>query len=85
MWWTSPTCLGLFIKKGRITWCRIRILLLFGHLYVHGSLKNESELCVLFFDVQGSMTNLAKLAPAAGISWFVFEETKVMLGLSMRS
>ena len=32
---------------------------------------------------KGSMTNLAKLAPAAGISWFVFEETKVMLGLSM--
>jgi solute carrier family 25 phosphate transporter 23/24/25/41 len=34
---------------------------------------------------KGSMTNLAKLAPAAGISWFVFEETKVLLGLSMRS
>ena len=34
---------------------------------------------------KGSMTNLAKLAPAAGISWFVFEETKVLLGLSMRN
>jgi len=34
---------------------------------------------------KGSLTNLAKLAPAAGISWFVFEETKVLLGLSMRS
>lgn len=33
---------------------------------------------------KGSLTNLAKLAPAAGISWFVFEETKVLLGLSMR-
>lgn len=32
---------------------------------------------------KGSLTNLAKLAPAAGISWFVFEETKVFLGLSM--
>lgn len=34
---------------------------------------------------KGSLTNLAKLAPAAGISWFVFEETKVVLGLDMRS
>lgn len=34
---------------------------------------------------KGAMTNLAKLAPAAGISWFVFEETKMFLGLSMRS
>lgn len=34
---------------------------------------------------KGSMTNLAKLAPAAGISWFVFEETKVLLGLGMRN
>ena len=34
---------------------------------------------------KGSLTNLAKLAPAAGISWFVFEETKQTLGLSMRS
>jgi solute carrier family 25 phosphate transporter 23/24/25/41 len=34
---------------------------------------------------KGSMTNLAKLAPAAGISWFVFEETKMLLGISMRS
>jgi len=33
---------------------------------------------------KGSFTNLAKLAPAAGISWFVFEETKVTLGLGMR-
>jgi solute carrier family 25 (mitochondrial phosphate transporter), member 23/24/25/41 len=34
---------------------------------------------------KGSLTNLAKLAPAAGISWFCFEETKMLLGLSMRS
>jgi len=34
---------------------------------------------------KGSLTNLAKLAPAAGISWFVFEETKMVLGISMRS
>ncbi len=30
---------------------------------------------------KGSMTNLAKLAPAAGISWFVFEESKSVLGV----
>ena len=34
---------------------------------------------------KGSLTNLAKLAPAAGISWFCFEETKQVLGLSIRS
>lgn len=34
---------------------------------------------------KGSLTNLAKLAPAAGISWFCFEETKQILGLSLRS
>jgi len=34
---------------------------------------------------KGSLTNLAKLAPAAGISWFVFEETKMLLGISIRS
>ena len=33
---------------------------------------------------KGSMTNLAKLAPAAGISWFVFEESKNMLGVDAR-
>jgi solute carrier family 25 phosphate transporter 23/24/25/41 len=30
---------------------------------------------------KGSLTNLAKVAPAAGISWFTFEETKAFLGL----
>ena len=34
---------------------------------------------------KGSLTNLAKLAPAAGISWFAFEEIKVFLGLNFRS
>lgn len=34
---------------------------------------------------QGSLPNLFKLAPAAGISWFVFEETKMLLGVDVRS
>lgn len=34
---------------------------------------------------QGAGTNLCKLAPAAGISWFVFEETKLALGVDVRS
>lgn len=34
---------------------------------------------------KGSLPNLCKLAPAAGISWFVFEETKHMLGVDARS
>ncbi len=31
---------------------------------------------------QGLLPNLIKLAPAAGISWYVFEETKRALGVS---
>jgi solute carrier family 25 (mitochondrial phosphate transporter), member 23/24/25/41 len=33
---------------------------------------------------KGSLTNLAKLAPAAGISWAVFEEVKQALGVDPR-
>ncbi|RMZ52040.1 hypothetical protein APUTEX25_001234 [Auxenochlorella protothecoides] len=32
---------------------------------------------------KGAGTNLCKLAPAAGISWFVFEETKLALGVDI--
>lgn len=34
---------------------------------------------------KGAATNLFKLAPAAGISWFVFEECKLLLGVDIRS
>lgn len=34
---------------------------------------------------KGIIPNIAKLAPAAGISWYVFEETKLMLGVDPRS
>jgi solute carrier family 25 phosphate transporter 23/24/25/41 len=34
---------------------------------------------------QGLLPNLIKLAPAAGISWYVFEETKLLLGVDPRS
>lgn len=34
---------------------------------------------------KGSLTNLCKVAPAAGISWFTFEETKMMMGVDVRS
>lgn len=34
---------------------------------------------------KGLLTNLIKLAPAAGISWYVFEETKLLLGVDPRS
>ena len=34
---------------------------------------------------KGIIPNLLKLAPAAGISWYVFEETKVLLGVDIRS
>lgn len=45
---------------------------------------------VLFFSyftwtVQGVLPNMLKLAPAAGISWFMFEEVKKMLGVDVRS
>lgn len=34
---------------------------------------------------KGLFTNLIKLAPAAGISWYVFEETKLLMGVNPRS
>lgn len=34
---------------------------------------------------QGLLPNLIKLAPAAGISWYVFEETKMLLGVDPRT
>lgn len=34
---------------------------------------------------KGLLPNLLKLAPAAGIGWFVFEETKLALGVNPRS
>ena len=37
----------------------------------------DSQLCG-----QGILPNLAKVAPAAGISWFVFEEVKLFLGVN---
>lgn len=35
--------------------------------------------------LQGIGPNLAKVAPAAGISWFVFEECKRMMGMDPHS
>lgn len=34
---------------------------------------------------QGVLPNMMKLAPAAGISWFMFEEVKRFLGVDIRS
>lgn len=34
---------------------------------------------------KGLLPNLLKLAPAAGISWYVFEELKVAMGVDPRS
>lgn len=34
---------------------------------------------------QGILPNLAKVAPAAGISWFVFEEVKLLFGVDPHS
>lgn len=35
--------------------------------------------------VQGVVPNLLKVAPAAGISWFTFEEVKRALGVDVNS
>ena len=42
---------------------------------------SDSQQC----GVQGILPNLAKVAPAAGISWFVFEEVKLLLGVDPHS
>lgn len=43
------------------------------------------HLCSWVLSVQGLLPNLIKLAPAAGISWYVFEETKLLLGVDPRT
>jgi hypothetical protein len=35
--------------------------------------------------LQGILPNLVKLAPAAGLSWYVFEGTKKLLGVDPRT
>jgi hypothetical protein len=40
---------------------------------------------VLLSFLQGILPNLVKLAPAAGLSWYVFEGTKKLLGVDPRS
>lgn len=42
------------------------------------TLRNEGAIGLY----KGLLPNLIKLAPAAGISWYVFEETKLLLGVS---
>ncbi len=41
--------------------------------------------CSYLLLLQGLLPNLIKLAPAAGISWYVFEETKLLLGVDPRT
>ena len=41
----------------------------------------QCALCSQLSGLQGIIPNLAKVAPAAGISWFVFEEVKLVLGV----
>lgn len=38
----------------------------------------------LLLHLQGSLTNLAKVAPAAGISWLVFEQAKTAMAVDLR-
>jgi len=49
--------------------------------------KHSAQSVVSSFDwgMQGVLPNMIKLAPAAGISWFMFEEVKRMLGVDVRS
>jgi solute carrier family 25 phosphate transporter 23/24/25/41 len=42
-------------------------------------------LLLLLSVLQGLLPNLIKLAPAAGISWYVFEEAKMLMGVDPRS
>ncbi len=45
----------------------------------------SAVLTTAFCALQGILPNLAKVAPAAGISWFVFEEVKSLLGVDPHS
>jgi hypothetical protein len=48
------------------------------------ALSSPAEWLQLTFNItfvlQGLLPNICKLAPAAGIGWYVFEETKIFLG-----
>ena len=45
---------------------------------------SAAALCTAPACLQGSLTNLAKVAPAAGISWLVFEQAKTAMAVDMR-
>lgn len=54
-----------------------------GQVCLFAELVNETD--APFAAAQGVLPNMMKLAPAAGISWFMFEEVKRMLGVDIRS
>ncbi|KAL4433743.1 hypothetical protein ABPG75_000184 [Micractinium tetrahymenae] len=45
---------------------------------------NGANLLPVIVPLQGSLTNLAKVAPAAGISWLVFEQAKLLMSVDHR-
>ncbi len=61
------------------SWLQRRLLVM-GCFYGSSQGASQSEMLV-----QGILPNLAKVAPAAGISWFVFEETKRAMGMDPHS
>jgi hypothetical protein len=68
------------------------LLACYGHNHWQGAAAagGNQSWCLMLLPLllpclQGVLPNLVKLAPAAGISWFVFEETKLMMGVDPRS
>jgi len=59
----------------------LRVLVSFSKIQAQCTSVNSS----LGLAMQGVLPNMIKLAPAAGISWFMFEEVKRMLGVDVRS
>ncbi len=52
---------------------------------VQNLVMSDRQLDGISFILQGAFPNLFKLAPAAGLSWFTFEQIKRFLGVDARS
>jgi hypothetical protein len=74
--WLFRGCVLVWCSARVLAWCRMRS---------SGRFWADVGVYVLPSILQGLIPNLIKLAPAAGISWYVFEETKLLLGVDPRT
>jgi hypothetical protein len=75
-----------WLSEGQCTACCIEQHLCIVKASRHADTSPFSgSLHVLTGLYKGLLPNILKLAPAAGISWYVFEESKSIMGINPRS